>query len=347
MKVGIAGFPGSGKSTIFSALTGLKVQTGPHPKEGNPRLGVIKVPDKRVETLGTMLKLKKITHAEITFMDFAHSKGEKALDLNRMNHLKEADALAQVVRCFADPFSKTPLLPLKEIRDFQAELKLTDLGVIETRLSRLAKEKGQGQEKELLERCKTFIEADQPLRLLSLSGGEEKALSGFGFLSQKPLLILLNIKEEDIGRALPGDLMDGLSKEQLQVVPLCGKVEMEIAELEEEERSEFLKELGITESARDRFVSSCYTLLELVSFLTHNEKEIRAWSIRRETSALKAAAKIHTDMERGFIRAEVVHYNDFVKYGSEAKCREAGKLRLEGKEYIVQDGDIVRFRFHV
>ncbi len=347
MKIGIVGFPGSGKTTIFNALTGLKAQTGPHADEGKPHLGVIKVPDKRLETIGAMLKLKKITHVEIIFMDLAPGDNERALDLNKINQIKEADALAQVVRCFADPFSQTPFSPLKEIRDFEAELKLTDLAVIENRLNRLKKEKGRGHEKELIERCKAFIEGEQPLRLLSFSEEEGRMLSGFGFLSQKPLLILLNLGEGDIGKPLSRELIDYLAKERIEAAPFCGKVEMEVGDLPEDDRLEFLKELGINESARDRFIRSCYALLELISFLTHNESEVRAWSIRRGTSALKAAGKVHSDMERGFIRAEVVHYNDFVQYGSEAKCREAGKLRLEGKEYIVQDGDIIRFRFHV
>jgi GTP-binding protein YchF len=347
MKVGIVGFPGSGKTTIFNALTGLKAQTGVHAKEGSPHLGVIKVPDQRLEILATMLRLKKITHVEITFMDFPQSNDEKVLHLHRVTPIKEADALAQVARCFIDPYSRTPPSPLKEIQDFEAELKLTDLTIIENRLGRLQKEKGHEREKELLERCKAFIEEEKPLRLLSPSEEDSKALSGFGFLSQKPLLILLNTGEEDIGRPFSKELTDLLLEKQLEAVPLCGKVETEVTELDQEARLEFLKELGISESARDRFIRSCYSLMRLVTFLTHNEAEVRAWSIRKGTTALKAAAKIHSDMERGFIRAEVVHYSDFAKYGSEAKCREAGKFRLEGKEYIVQDGDIIRFRFHV
>jgi len=347
MKVGIVGFPGSGKTTIFSALTGLQAQTGPHAKEDNLHLGTIKVPDQRVDTLGHLLQLKKLIHIEITFMDFQTAKVQKALDPNRVNPMKEADALAEVVRCFRDPFSRTHPAPLKEVQDFEAELKLTDLGVIESRLGRLKKEKGYEHEKELLERCRSFIEQERPLRLLSLKEEERKALSGFAFLSQKPLLILLNLGEDEVGKAPPAELVDWLSKMRLETVSLSGKVEAELAQLDEAERLAFLKELGFTEPARDRFVRSCFNLLELVSFFTHNEREVRAWGIRKGTSALKAAGKVHSDMERGFIRAEVVHANDFVKYGSEAKCREAGKLRLEGKDYVVQDGDIIRFRFHV
>jgi len=347
MRVAIVGFAGSGKTTIFNALTGLRARTGPHREEGKPHLGVIKVPDKRLETLGAMLGLRKITHVEITFMDFPPAKGEKPLDENRINQIKEGDALAQVVKSFADPLSESLPSPLKEIQGFASELKLADLGTIENRLARLKKEKGRERERDLLERCRAFIESDQALRLFALTEAEEKALSGFGFLSQKPLLVVVNIGEEEIAKPLADTLLEYLAKERLEAIPLSGRVEMELAELKEEERSEFLIELGLMEPARDRFVRSCYALMDLVSFFTHNEQEVRAWTIKRATPALKAAGKVHTDMERGFIRAEVIHYDDFIPCGSEAKCREAGKLRLEGKEYIVQDGDIIRFRFHV
>lgn len=347
MKVAIVGAPRSGKTTVFNALTGLKAQTGPHGEEAKPHLGVIKVPDNRLETLARILKLKKITPAEIIFMDLPRGKEEKLLPPSQHAQIREADALAQVVRCFADPFSQTPPSPLKEILDLGAELKLADLAVIENRLGRLKKEKDHEREKELLERLKGVLEKDRPLRSLHLSDEEEKTLSGFGLLSRKPLLIVLNVAEEEIGKPLPPELLDRATKEGVEAIPLCGKVEMELGELPEPERSEFLKELGLSESAADRFVRSSYRLLELISFLTHNEEEVRAWSIKRGTSALKAAGKVHSDMERGFIRAEVIRFEDFVRYGSEAKCREAGKVKLEGKEYIVEDGDIIRFRFHV
>lgn len=343
MKVGIVGFPGAGKSTVFNALTGLKIGTRAH----GDHLGVIKVPDQRLETLAEMLKVEKKTPVEITFMDLAPGKDQKVSNLNQINHIKEADVLAEVARCFTDPLSQSPPSPVREIRDFQADLKLADLAIIEGRLARLKKEKGRGHEKDLLERCRAFIEEERSLRLLSLSDEETKMLSGFGFLSQKPPLILLNLGEEQIGKPLPEELASYLVQEHLEAVSLCGKLEMEMGDLKEEERLELLKELEISESARDRFVRSCYRLLQLVSFLTHNEEEVRAWSVKRDTPALKAAGKVHSDMERGFIRAEVVRYEDFVRYGSEARCREAGKLRLEGKDYIVQDGDIIRFRFHV
>jgi GTP-binding protein YchF len=347
MKIGIVGFAGAGKTTIFNALTGLKAQTGAAGEKRNPHLGVIKVPDKRIDDLGAILKVEKLVHVEITFTDFPPGREERVLDPGGLSQMKEAEALAQVVRCFGPPFAQNPPSPLKEIQEFGAELKLADLAIIESRLARLKKEKDQAHEKELLEKCRTAIEKDMPLRFLSLTEEEEKRLSGFGFLSQKPLLLLLNQPEEDVGKAPPAETEELLTNERLEAIPICGKVEMEVSDLDEKERREFLKELGIMESARDRFVRSCYRLLDLVSFLTHNDEEVRAWSLRKGTSALKAAGKVHSDMERGFIRAEVVHYDDFVRYGSEAKCREAGKLRVEGKEYVVQDGDIIRFRFHV
>jgi hypothetical protein len=355
MKIAIVGFRGAGKTTLFNALTGLKAHTGAAGEKRNPHLGVIKVPDRRVDELGAMLKVKKTIHVEIAFMDFPPGKEEKALDSVQINQMKDADALALVVRCFGPPHSASAADPLKEIRDLTAELKLADLAVIENRLARLKKEKlrqglssgDEAHEKELLEKCREALEKDLPLRSLSLTEPEEKKLAGFGFVSQKPFLILLNQPEEQAGKAPPPEIEELLIKEKLEAVTLSGKVEMEVSDLEEKERREFLKELGIAEPARERFVRSCYHLLDLVSFLTHNEDEARAWSVRRGTPALKAAGKVHSDMERGFIRAEVVHFDDYVKYGGEARCREAGKLRLEGKEYVVQDGDIIRFRFHV
>lgn len=345
MRVGIVGFAGVGKTTIFAALTGLKVGSGVQAQKAH--LGVIKVPDPRLEALQNLLKLQKAVHAEITFMDFPWAKKERGLDPAASAQLREADAFALVVRCFSNPADPRPPAPEKEIGDFEAELKLSDLAIIENRLARLRKEKGLDKEKALLEHCRGVIEQDRPLRSLALGEDEEKALGGFGFLSQKPLLVLPNVAEGDIRAPLPGELRDFLAREGLEAVPLSGKLESEAEELEAEERLDFLKEIGIQETARDRFIRSCYRLLNLISFFTHNEEEVRAWSIRKGAVALKAAGKVHSDMERGFIRAEVAHYEDLVRAGSEVKLREAGRLRLEGKDYVVQDGDVIRFRFHV
>ncbi len=344
MRVGIVGFRGAGKSTIFNALTG----HGPAPrkKSRKPQLGVIKVPDPRVEKLGDILKLEKTTHAEITIVDFVPGKGERALNPKTFRQLREVDALAHVVKCFSDPLDKAPPSPSTAIQDFESELKLTDMVIIDNYLTELKKDKSPEQEMNLLGRCKAQLEGEKPLRRLSLSGEEIRELAGFGFLSQKPLLYLLNLGEGDVTKPLPKTITRQLKKEGLLAVPLSGKVEMELAELEEKERLKFLKDLGLDEPAKERFVHSYYQLMDLVSFVTHNEEEVRAWSIKRGTPALQVVAEVHTDKHPEFIGIEVIQYNDLIKYGSEAKCKEAGKFRSEGKEYIVRDGDIVRFNFN-
>jgi GTP-binding protein YchF len=261
--------------------------------------------------------------------------------------MREADALVQVVRGFDNPALDKPADLLRDIRNFESELILADLIPIENRLNRMKKEKANPREKELVEQCKTMLEAEQPLRQLQLSTDEWQMLAGFRFLSQKPLMLLLNVDETGIGQPIPTDIETYAAENKLVVIQMCGQAEMEIAELASEEQAEFLKDLGISEPARDRFITAAYQLLDLISFLTAGEDECRAWTIRRSTTAHRAAGKIHSDIERGFIRAEVIAYQDFITYKSEAKCREVGKLRLEGKEYTVQDGDIINFRFNV
>jgi ribosome-binding ATPase YchF (GTP1/OBG family) len=260
--------------------------------------------------------------------------------------LRDFDALAPVVLCFSDPLDKAPPSPATAIQDFESELKLTDLVIIENHLTELRKEKSPEQQMDLLGRCKAQLEEEKPLRRLSLSGEEIRALAGFSFLSQKPLLYLLNLGEDDATKPLPKTITRQLKKEGLLAVPLFGKVEMELAGLEEKERLNFIKNFGLDEPAKEQFVHSYYKLMDLISFVTHNEEEVRAWSIKRGTPALQAVAEVHTDKHPEFIGIEVIQYNDLIKYGSEVKCKEAGKFRSEGKEYIVQDGDIVRFQFN-
>jgi len=345
MKVGIVGFRGAGNSTVFNALTGLGA--GRRKKSNKPQLGVIKVPDPRVEKLGGILKLEKITHAEITLIDFAPGMGERALNPKTFQQLREVDALAHVVKCFSEPLDQAPPSPSTAIQDFESELKLTDLVVIENRLTELKKEQGLEREMDLLGRCKAQLEGEKPLRRLSLSEEEIRELAGFGCLSQMPLLLVLNLGEDDAAKPLPKAMTRQLKIEGLLAVPLSGKVEMELAGLEEKERLKCLKDLGLDEPAKGRFVHFYYKLMDLISFLTHNEEEVRAWSIKRGAPALQAAAEVYADKEPDFIGVEVIQYNHLVKYGSEAKCKEAGKFKLAGKEYIVQDGDIVRFKFNV
>ena len=344
MRVSIVGFRGAGNSTVFNAFTGLGA--GRRKKSSKPQLGVIKVADPRVDKLGGILKLEKTTHAAITLVDFAPGMGERALNPKTIQHLREVDALAHVVKCFSNPVDQASLSPSMAIQDFESELKLTDLVFIENRLKELKKAEGLDREMDLLGRCKAQLEGEKPLRRLSLSEEEIRELAGFGCLSQKPLLLILNLGKEEATKPLPKAMRRQLKKEGLLAVPVSAKLEMELAGLEETEGLKCLKDLGFDEPAKERFVHSYYKLMELISFLTHNAKEVRAWSIKRGTPALRAVAEVYDDKEPDFIGVEVIHYNDLVKYGSEAKCKKAGKFRLAGREYIVQDGDIVRFKFN-
>jgi GTP-binding protein YchF len=350
MKVGIAGFPRSGKTTIFNALAGQHADVGGFTEPGKVHLGTIKVPDARIDRLTEIFTPRKTTYAEMIFVDFpaaSESAGGSALDTATLTQMRETDALVQVVRGFADAVTGEPANPVRDLENFKSELLLGDLVLIEKRLERLKKEKGKEQEQALLERCKAELDAERPLRRFDLTTEETSAIAGFGFLSRRPLMVLLNVSEDDVHASLPAPVAEWLKNEDVEGLLLSGKIEMEIAALDADDRPAFLEDLGLKETARDRFVRAAYQLLDQISFLTSGEDEVRAWTIRRGTPAVKAAGKIHSDIERGFIRAEVVHYDDFVQYGSDAKCREHGKLRLEGKEYVVKDGDIIHFRFNV
>jgi hypothetical protein len=350
MKVGIAGFPRSGKTTIFNALTGQHAAVGGFSEPGKVHLGTIRVPDPRVDRLSAVFHPRKTTYAEIVFMDFppaSEMAGGSALETTTLAQMRESDALVQVVRGFPDEVTGAPPDPVRDLGNFKSELLLADLVLIETRLERLRKEKGKEQERALLERCKAALDGERPLRRMPWMPEEASALAGFGFLSRRPFMALLNVSETDAHAPMPAGVAEWLAAEQVHGLVLSGKIEMEIAALEPEDRQAFLQDIGVPAPARDRFITAAYELLDQISFLTHSEEEVRAWTITRGTTAVKGAGKVHSDMERGFIRAEVVHYDDFINYGSDAKCREAGKLRLEGKDYVVKDGDIVRFRFNV
>ena len=344
MKVGLIGHRGAGKTTVFNMLTGLQAQVGGYGGKEEVHLGVIKVPDARVDKLSQVFKPKKTTYAEIRFTDFPASQNDDDLkgNSNLITQMREVDAMALVLRDF-EPGAD----PLRQLNDLLIEMILADLTVVENRRARLKKEKARPQEEALLERCATTLENEESLRNLAFSADDENLLSGFGFLSRKPVLVLLNQADDKAGQPLSAAYQDELKRRGLDGLALAGKVEMEVAQLDENDREAFLKEIGIQEAARERFIRASYRLLDLISFLTTGEDEVRAWTITQGTIARKAAGKIHSDIERGFIRAEVIAYEDFVVLGSEAKCKEAGKLRLEGKDYIVQDGDIIHFRFAI
>ena len=344
MKVGLIGHRGAGKTTVFNMLTGLQAQVGAYGGKEEVHLGVIKVPDARVDKLSQIFKPKKSTYAEIRFTDFPASQTEDDLKGNNslVTQMREVDAMALVLRNF-EPGAD----PIRELNDLLTEMILADLTVVENRRMRLKKEKARPQEEALLERCVAALESEKSLRNLEFSADEENILSGFGFLSRKPALALFNQADDKAGQSLPAAYQDELKRRELEGLPLAGKVEMEVAQLDEGDRAAFLKEIGIQEPARERFIRASYRLMDLISFLTAGEDEVRAWTIPQGTVARKAAGKIHSDIERGFIRAEVIAYEDFIALGSETKCKEAGKLRLEGKDYVVQDGDIIHFRFAV
>jgi GTP-binding protein YchF len=344
MKIGLIGHRGAGKTTIFNMLTGLQAQVGGFGGKEEVHLGVIKVPDARIDKLSAIFKPKKTTYAEIRFTDFPPSQGEEELKSNNalVTQMREVDAITLVLRDF-DADAK----PLKELNALLTEMILADLTVVENRRGRLKKEKARPQEEALLERCAVALENEESLRNIDFTADEDNLASGFGFLSRKPLLAIFNRSEEKAGIPLEAAYQEELTRRGLQGLALAGKVEMEIAQLEEGDRAAFLHEIGIKEPARERFIRAAYALSDLISFFTTGEDEVRAWTIAQGTVARKAAGRIHSDIERGFIRAEVVAYDDFMVHGNEAKCKEAGKFRLEGKEYVVKDADIIHFRFAV
>ncbi|MGH7893933.1 MAG: DUF933 domain-containing protein [Candidatus Binatia bacterium] len=345
MKVGLTGFSGSGKTTVFTALTGIR----PAPGERRAQLGTIKVPDARVDALAKIHNPKKVTYAEVTFVDFPPPKDatkKAVLDAEMVTALRDADALVVVVRGFPD-LAGAAATPVADIEAFGTELVLADLGQVEKKVERMKKEKGNERELALFVRLQELLEGGTALRTAGLGADEQTALSGFAFLSIRPLLVVVNVAEGEVGQPVPAEVAAAAKAVGAKALVLSAAVEAEVAELEPADRTAFLADLGLTESARDRFIRASYGLLDLISFLTTGEDECRAWPIRRGTIARKAAGRVHSDIERGFIRAEVMAFDDFMQLGSEARCREAGKLRLEGKDYVVLDGDIVHFRFAV
>ncbi len=365
MKLGIIGLSNSGKTTVFNALTGQNLDTTVYPTvSGEPSQGVVKVPDQRIDRLADIYKPKKITNATVEYIDYIGlTKGDMAQNRKVFDLIRDVDAIVHVVRAFNDDSVSHPMNqinPMRDVETIEIELIFGDLEFVDKRLSRMeeAEKKGKKQseaEKNLLLKCKSALEKEVPLRNLSFDEDEQKAMKHLQFISIKPEVIVINISEEDLQTDNAINVQNVISKyftdkgvaESTKVVSLCGKIEMEIAQLSPDEAKAFLDDLGIQEPALNKLIGLSYELLGLISFLTVGEDEVRAWTIPRGTIAHKAAGKIHSDIERGFIRAEIIGYRDFIECGSMAAARDKGLLRLEGKTYEVKDGDIINFRFNV
>lgn len=347
MKVGIFGTAGAGKSTLFRALSG---GMDPLPRGGRQgTVCAIKVPDDRVDRLAAVFRPKKVTPVSIVFAEI--DPGETMLlPPETLTHLKEIEVLALVLRGFADDFHPAPpggLDPLGEFRSIESDLVLSDYLIAQKRIERMAKEGRRGAEMSILLRVSESLENGVPVRELPLSEEELRILSGFRFVSQIPRILVLNIGEEAIrGEPFP-ELAAAASSKGIPMVRLCAKIEEEISRLSVGEQAEFLREMGIAVSARDQLVRGAFEAMRYICFLTVGEDEVRAWNIRRGTTAHAAAGKIHSDLQKGFIRAEVIGCEEFFRSGSLANAKSEGTLRLEGKDYVVQDGDILHVRFNV
>ncbi|MEW6108303.1 MAG: redox-regulated ATPase YchF [Nitrospirota bacterium] len=361
MKIAITGLANSGRTTIFNALTGLNLETTIYPTiTSEPHFGVVRVPDTRVDKLAEIFKPKKTTHATVEYLDYIGlTKGDAEQNRKVFDLVKDADAVVLVVRAFENDSIVHPLGDVDPLRDagtVELEMIFGDLELTEKRLERIELGLKRGKkpdetEKKLLIRCKEVLEKETPLRDVEFSEEEHKAMRHLQFMSIKPIVAVINVQEQDINsdriKGITSELEKLFKGRQVSILSLCGKIEMEIAQLPPEEAKVFLDDLGIEEPALYKLIRVSYGLLGLISFLTVGEDEVRAWTIKRGMNAQKAAGKIHSDIERGFIRAEVVSYNDFIVDGSMAAAREKGLLRLEGKNYEVRDGDIINFRFNV
>ena len=366
INIGIIGLPQSGKTTVFNALTGASADTISHSADSlSPHIGISKVPDKRLDLLNEMLHPKKLVPAETRYIDVGASVKtlvqDKGIGGELLNQLNTVDTLIIVIRAFEDdsvPHPEGNIDVKRDIATLNLELIFSDLAILERRLERLdislkaakpAERQALLHEKELLFKLKEELDDDKPIRELPPEVGAAKALSSYQFLTAKPLLIVVNIGEDQLSGAdsLEHELNNVYSSDKCQVIILCGKLEMELAQLGEEAAREFREEYDLSVSGLEKTIQTSYELSELISFYSTASNEVRAWSIRRGTTALKAAGKIHTDMEKGFIRAERISFDTLVDCGSIAEARKRGQLHLEGKEYIVQDGDIITFLFNV
>lgn len=346
MKVGLVGFAGSGKTTVFNLMTGLDVPVG---FGGQAHVGTVRVPDPRIDALSRIFKPRKTTYAEIVFSDLPgeHGAEQRGLSRQALQQIRDQDALCLVLRDFDNPAVERPPDPAADLAAFHAECLLADLDLAERKLERGRKERTPAGELAPFETIKATLEEERPLRLLAPEALDRAPLRGYGFLTDRPLLVVLNRSEDRAAEPMPEPLERRIGELGAAGLELSAAVEAEIARLNPEDRAAFLADLGLGESALDRFIRAAYGLLDLISFFTVGEDEVRAWTIKRGTRARQAAGRIHSDLERGFIRAEVMPYAVFMEYGSEARVKEAGRLQIEGKDYVVADGDILHIRFNV
>jgi ribosome-binding ATPase len=341
MKIGLVGFAGSGKTSVFNTMTGLHAPTA---FGGELRLGAV-----RVDALSRMFSPKKTTYAEVTFCDVPgeHGSDKKGLSTRALQQIREQDALCLVLRDFVNPALDTPPDPMGDLDAFQLECTFADLDLVERRLERMKKEGGAKPERGPFELMKKVLEDGKPLRSVPASELDREPLRGYGFLTDRPLLVALNRDESRAAEPMPAELAQRIAAGDGEGLVLSASVEAEIGGLDPADQAAFLQDLGLAESALTRFIRTAYHLLDLVSFFTVGPDEVRAWTIRRGMNARQAAGRIHSDLERGFIRAEVIPYEVFMQHGSEHAVKEAGKLQVQGKDYIVSDGDIMHVRFNV
>ncbi len=364
--IGIIGLPQSGKTVLFNALTKGKADTISHVTEGlSPHIGIAKIPEPRLKVLDEMLHPKKVVPVEARYIDAGASvkniAQDKGIGGELLNQLSNVDTFIGVVRAFGDasiPHPEGSLDIMRDISTLNLELIFSDLTIMERRLERIEtslkgarppERQGLLQEKDILTQFKSDLENDRPIRQLTLEPGTAKIITNYQFLTAKPLLIVINIGEEQLPQtaSLEAEVNSQYSGEKSRAIALCSKLEMELAQLEESAAREFRTEFGIEESGLERTIKISYELSDLISFFTIASNEVRAWSIKKGTTALKAAGKIHTDMEKGFIRAEGISFENLVNCGGIAEARKQGQLRLEGKDYVIQDGDVITFLFNV
>jgi GTP-binding protein YchF len=362
MQVTIVGLPGSGKTTVFNLLTGAEAETGTFSGgRAAPNIGVVRVPDERLDRLSELYRPKRTTPADVTYVDVAIPAGaarEGTVQPDVLAQIRNADALLHVARAFDDPTNPLPADPWRDVDELDLEFTVADLSVIEKRLEKLrtqgrhgsqAERDAAAREQELLERLEPQLSVGTPLRAVSLTADEELAIRGYRFLTQKPVLVVLNLDEGRLPEAkrLEADGRRRYAQPESDVAGLAAKLEAEIAQLPDDDARLFMDDLGIAEPSRGRVIRLTYSLLGLFSFFTAGEDECRAWTLRTGATALDAAAAIHSDLARGFIRAEVIALEDLVACGSTAEARKRGLLRQEGKAYKVADGDVIEVLFNV